>query len=257
MEPKVMKSRIEKNAADVFATDEYSLFKYKNENRAIHKSIVNKIYESIIKHGWFKSSIIVVGDGMSVLDGQHRIEALKKFKASHGHSYKINYIVDRDFDNMDKIIALQTHRGSWNNDDYVESFSKQGIETYSIYKAFKEKYNFTHTTARLLVFGEMHKMANKFKSGKLICTDWGMANTYAKRLMEIKAYYPFATQGTFARAIIYFWKEGVFDHDEFIHKLSFDRERLYRVTTVEQYVALISDIYNFKRRDKINFMYNG
>lgn len=253
VEVNAKKKKIESSHLQVFMTDEYNLFRYKTGNRQVSQSIVNKIYKSIMEYGWIDSSVIIVGDKMVVCDGQHRIAALKKFFNEFGVKHKVHYIVDRKLDDMDKIINWQIARGGWSVYDYAKSWADRGNETYKLYLLFQEKYNLIHSVAQLLCQGDINDGKLLFKKGKMVVNDWGLPKVYAGRLFELRKLFSYAMQEKFVRAIVSFWKHPEFDHNEFTHKLSLDREKLYRVTKADQYRKLIDEIYNYKRREKVKF----
>ena len=62
---------------EVRSTKNYDLFKYLPENRAIHKSHVKKLEDSIRQQNLLSVNPIVLDKNMFILDGQHRLEACK------------------------------------------------------------------------------------------------------------------------------------------------------------------------------------
>jgi hypothetical protein len=50
-------------------------------------------------------------------------------------------------------------------------------------------------------------------------------------------------------------KNQNFEFTEFIQKLKIQPTALQHCTDVEQYTALIEEIYNYKRRDKVNLRF--
>ncbi len=253
---KTKKHNIEKNGIDVFKTDDYDMFKTLKGNRPINESLVNKIYESIRENGWFESSIIIIGEGMRVLDGQHRIEALKKFKKAHERGYKVRYIVDRNLDDLKKVQAFNNNKKPWSHKDYLISFMSMGNENYIQYAKFLDEFKLSHTVGLALTMSGRNQLKhNLFKLGKFTCNDWGASKVYAEYLNDVRKYFNHAHTGTFVRSIILFWRHPDFKHKDFIHKLSLNREMLYRTGSTESYIKLISDIYNWKNHNKIKFLF--
>jgi len=264
METLVKKRNIQKNGTDVFITDEYEMFKHKTGNRPIDPRLVDKIYNSILENGWFESSIIIVGDGLCVLDGQHRIEALKKFAEKYQIRYKLKYMVDRNLDDLKKITIWQTARKGWTNMDYALSFIEQGVDDYRIYVEFMSKHKFPfnkqikrsgkmgHSVALCLLGNSNNPSldAQRFKRGKIKIFNIDLADKFANRLKEIYVYFPHATHSMFARVMVSLWNNPLFDHDEFMNKLIRNREMLFRCATSMQYYRTIEDIYNYGRREK-------
>ena len=258
------KRNIEKNGTDIFVTDEYDMFKHRIGNRAIDPGLVDKIYNSILENGWFESSIIIVGDGLRVLDGQHRIEALKKFADKYQIRYKLKYMVDRDLDDLKKITIWQTARKGWTNMDYALSFIEQGINDYKIYVDFMNGHKFPfnkqikhsakmgHSIALNMLgnSSDNRTVSKYFKSGKIKIYSLDLANKFADRLKEIYVYFPHATHALFVRSMIIMWNNPLFSHDEFMSKLIRNRDMISRCGTHIQYYRIIEDIYNYGRHSQ-------
>ena len=128
----------------IYVTKDYDIFRKKEGNRDIKPALVNKLYRSILDHGYHDVSILIVGDKMTMLDGQHRVEALKRIKQDTGAVYKVRYIVSRDFDDLQKIISWQKDRLSWSTMDYANSFATMGNPHYKTYLEFRKKYKVKH-----------------------------------------------------------------------------------------------------------------
>jgi len=255
---KTSRSNIEKVTHEIYSTDNYDLFKHRLGNRLIDSKLVNKIYNSIVLYGWWRSSTITIGEGMVVLDGQHRIEALKKFHKEHGVKYKVTYIVDREMDSIDKIIAAQNHRGGWSIMAYADSKIQENNETYIVYKEFRDKYKLSHSVTLYLLNGTISdkQLSKKYKGGKLEIKDYDRAIIWSERIIELKKILRFAHHQAFVKAIIYFWKHSQFSHKEFVQKLLLNREVIYQVSNPAQYQRLIAAVYNYKRRDKVKFKFD-
>jgi len=254
METLTKNFKIQKNGTDVFVTDEYDLFKTKQGNRKIDQALVKKIYKSIEQHGWFKSSLIIVGDNLVVLDGQHRIEALKMFSEKHGVKYKVKYIVDRDMDNMDCIRAWQTERKGWTNDDYTKSFIEQGNVKYQLYSDFRNEYKLNHTISLALLANSAGSgNAQSFKSGKIKIFNIVLAKKLAENLIAIGKYYEYYQHSMFVTAMLPLWNNPEFDNQRFVKNLSKNRDSLYRVSSAIHYRRMIEDIYNYYKHDKVRF----
>jgi len=66
-------------------------------------------------------------------------------------------------------------------------------------------------------------------------------------------------QSTFVRAFIDIFtkKSDVFNFDEFVHKLKLRPAMLQPTRTTKQYIQMIQDIYNYRRKEeeKVNLMF--
>ena len=247
-----------KKCDKVFVTNDYDIFTQKRGNRPVIEKRVNAILKSIVDNGWIDSSLIMVGDNMAVLDGQNRIAALKKYNELTGEKPDLIYMVDRNLDDIRKIQELNNHQFTWTAMDYLHSYIELGNDHYLQYRRFMEEYDLRHSSALALASnksttGGSGSVYKDFKRGFFMCNDWGPVRGRAEKLNEIQKYFRKAKTQAFVRAINKFWRHPDFDHKQFINKLRLDREMLYSVSTIDQYVRLIEDVYNFHSHSKVKF----
>jgi hypothetical protein len=201
-------------------------------------------------------SILIVGDNMMMLDGQHRIEALKRIAQDTGAVYKIKYIVSRDFDDLAKIISWQKNRASWTTMDYARSFAEMGNQNYQTYLDFREKYKISHTIGVIcLAGGQVNHIAELFKQGDFIVDDYSRSEEWVLRLQSLSEYYDFSHNRTFVRALLHFWKHPQFSHREFMDKVNKFRTLIYNCVSVKEFAELIAELYNYRRQNRIHFIF--
>ena len=238
----------------IWVTKDYEIFRRKDGNRDISIPLVNRLVKSIMQNGYYDVSIIVVGDKMTVLDGQHRLEALKRIYKDTGILYKVRYIVSRDFDDLSKIISWQRDRAAWTTLDYARSYAVLGNENYEAYLSFKEKYKTNHQVTASLLGENHHSM--QFKAGQFRVNDFSLAEEWVKRLNELSLYYDFAFRNTFVRAMLSFWKDPQFSHKDFMDKVERYRSNLYNCVKVMQFREAIANLYNYNSRKKVKFKFD-
>lgn len=259
-----MKDQVEvtKNKLDIdlgtkiYLTQDYGIFRKKKGNRDINPGLVNKLYRSILDHGYYEVSILIVGDNMTLLDGQHRIEALKRIKQDTGAVYKVKYQVSREFDDLKKIISWQRDRSAWSTMDYAVSYAEMGNDHYRVYLDFRTKYKLNHTIGALLLAGRSSEGGNNpqhFKIGRFQVDDYSRAEDWALRLQSLSEYYTFSHNRSFVRALIYFWKYPDFSHREFMEKVHKFRTLIYNCVTVKEFAELIAELYNYHRQNRVIF----
>ena len=244
----------------IYYTSDYDVFRKKDGNRDLNQGLVNKLYRSIMDNGWYDVSIIIIGDNMTVLDGQHRLEALKRIKSDTGITYKVRYVVSRELDDLKKIISWQKDRAAWTTNDYANSYSEMGNKHYTTYMEFRKKYKFSHTLAVILLMGNLAeggRLTDKFRHGHFVVNDYSQSEQYALRVQSLQQYYDFATNRNFVRAMMYFWKHPQFSHKEFMDRVSKYRGMLYNCISVKQFHELIAGLYNYRRRERVTFVWNG
>jgi hypothetical protein len=108
---------------EVFETKEYSQFKKIDYNRAISKSNVKKIMKSIIEYGLIVP--IVVSEDGYIIDGQHRLEALRELQMP------VWYVVSQNI-KRDIVQEVNGVRKNWTSKDWIESYAEKGNVDYKL-----------------------------------------------------------------------------------------------------------------------------
>ena len=113
----------------VFETKNYGMFKRLEGNRDL--TSVNKIIDSINSVGYILNPIIV-NEKMEVIDGQNRVEALRKLGLPV-HYYMVKGATVRT------ARSLNLGRSNWKPLDYVKSYAESGNESYQLLLKFMDE----------------------------------------------------------------------------------------------------------------------
>jgi len=106
------------------------------------------------------------------------------------------------------------------------------------------------------IYNEENPTTKKvFEEGTWVGKDFKLAQENADKLKMIKNFYSGYNRGTFASAMLGLFKNNEFNFFDFLNKLKIQPNRLEDCTSVSQYKLLIEDIYNYKRRGKVNLRY--
>ncbi|MGL5962617.1 MAG: ParB N-terminal domain-containing protein [Cetobacterium sp.] len=108
------------NQAIIFKTKDYEIFKKMECNRIIDLKHVNNIIRSMKKKVLMIP--IVVNDKMEVIDGQHRLEALKKL------NLEVTFIVCEDY-GKEEMVQANISSKIWKELDYIRQYATN-IEEY-------------------------------------------------------------------------------------------------------------------------------
>jgi hypothetical protein len=77
----------------------------------------------------------------------------------------------------------------------------------------------------------------------------------ADKIMLIEPFYDGFKRRSFVYALMTLFKKPQFEFTEFIQKLRLQPTALINCVDTDQYITLIEEIYNYRRRDKINLRY--
>lgn len=247
-------------------TDDYDRFSFMDANRNIDPRHVKTLKDSMKEHGVLLNPILV-NSKMQVVDGQNRMQACKELEEP------IYYLVVGDY-GIKEVQALNLNQKNWTQRDYAESFASMGYEHYkNLLRFCRENDDFGFTScikllqnstasrtisqkrARTTSSGSYMDQKQVFEEGTWEITDYGKAEEWADYIREIGQYYTGYSRSTFVSAIISLLNKPQFDKDEFLRKLSYQSNALNDCSNVGQYTELIEEIYNFKKRDKVNLRF--
>lgn len=239
------------NAIQVHTTNDYSLFKTLNGNRDVNHLHLSRLKESMKKN--HLTTIIMVNDKFEIIDGQHR------FLISQELKLPINYIISKNY-GLNEVQILNANMKNWATIDYVNGYCDLGYKDYLIYRDFVEEYGFTSQVSILLLSEEQNggndvSSGTKFKEGLFKVKDLNNAKRMADKLKMIEPYYSGFARRSFVLAIYSIFKNENFEFTEFLAKLKQQPTTLQDCTNVTQYKSLIEEIYNYRRREKVNLRY--
>ena len=94
-----------------------------------------------------------------------------------------------------------------------------------------------------------------FEEGTWKGKDFNLAQENADKLKMLKPYYDGYKRSTFISTMLGLFKNEKFDFFEFLNKLKLQTQKMEDCTSVSQYKLLIEDIYNYRRREKVNLRF--
>ena len=145
---------------------------------------------------------------------------------------------------------------TWNSDDYMEGYCQLGKQAYLTYRKFKNNYELDHASC-MAILGKFENGSaiKEFYEGRFQIYNYKEAVEFAERLNLIGQYYQGNKRRIFIRAMLTLFKNERFEFMEFLNKLRLNPSSLTDCNTVSQYITLIEEIYNYRRRDKVNLRY--
>lgn len=239
----------------VMKTDDYDIFKFVASNRAVSMVQVNRIIESIKKVGVIPSPIIV-NERMEVLDGQHRLTALKTL----GEPV---YYLKIDGIGMPEAVQMNAINAKWRQTDYINHYATIGLPDYVFLKKMLGEFK---QLPNCVVIGVMCKN----KSTKISNTDALASGTFklvggeTEAVETLKFLASFAPtikeakkgrKSNFYLALAWIYQnKGLFELDiPQLHK-AVKRICMYdhAITATDDYMAAIQSEYNFNYPKKRN-----
>ena len=234
----------------VHTTTDYGRFTSIDGNRNLNLLHLQRLKKSIQENYLF--TIIIVNERFEIIDGQHRFEAVKEF------GLPLHYIICEGY-GLEQVHILNATSKTWNADDYLDGYIKLGKSDYIRYKQFKDKYDFPHNVCMPLLSG-YNSNANGshikiFHNGDFKIGNYKEAVKIAEAVTLIAPLYDGYKKANFILAMIQLMRKPQFEFTEFIAKLRLQPSAMMDCQHVSQYVSLIEEIYNYRRRDKVNLRY--
>lgn len=235
------------NSKQVHTTTDYHLFKSIDGNRNKNLLHINRLKKSMSEHYLF--TIIVVNEKNEIIDGNHRFDVIKELKLP------MNYVVCEGY-GLSEVHILNQISKTWNMDDYLDGYCALGYTDYLTYKKFKEEYTLGHHECLALLCGSVKSGKNiPFFEGALKIKSLAEAKRNIEKVLLCSPYYKGCKRRSFIYALIGLFKNPRFDMNEFLNKLKQQPTALMDLPTTTAYIELIEEIYNYRRRDKINLRY--
>ena len=244
-----VKRSTENQTPEIKKTKNYELFKIHIANRKINKNHVENIKKSMQKK--FLISPITVNKNFEVIDGQHRLIASKDL------GLPIYYFINNNY-GIKEMQRLNAINKNWTPINYLNTGVALNNQNYIDFKRFKKKYGFSHAVSLTLLCNNNSKSEHdKFKEGTFKVKDYELACKYAELIYLVSPYYEEFKRRIFVSAILFLLKnkQDVFSMQEFIDKLKTKPNYLQHCVNTKQYLELIEEIYNYRRRLKVNLRF--
>jgi hypothetical protein len=246
---------------DVIRTKKYDQFDLMDENRPVVPGHVEAMKESFSKYGFLIDCPIHAIRGedgrYKITDGQHRFLAAKALGIPFYFSLRHNP------DGVDDIQIMHRYQKPWKVEDYLHHYVKRKVAPYLALQTFCKKYQLPVSNALSIMsrnsVGSLKGgglVRNNFKSGTFTFSkdDVAFAEETMDKVNELRflhdRFRPFSKEKAFIAALYRVVTHPHYDHAYMKEKLSLSAARLNRCGSLEDYVQILTEIYNWKRRDE-------
>lgn len=240
-----------KKVNEVYSTKDYNKFKFRGDNRIIKESHVRGLVENMRVRGWEPGSYVVINEKGEVIDGQHRVKAATKL------GIPIFYTIERKA-GFDTIRNLNRNQKNWALTDHIHGYVEENNPHYIKLNNFIKEYPELKVTECMMLCKNSFTSVSRedFESGNFTVKDMVKAREWANNIMSLKPYFKGFNRSIFVRALVkVLSKKEEFKFDRFLHKVTIRPNLIRMCGTVEQYVDMIEEIYNFGSRDKVNLRF--
>lgn len=152
-------------------TDNYEMFKFKDENREINFNKVSSLKSRLINDG--RQIIpIICNSQMEIMDGQHRFKALKEL------GWPIMYYIDDSVSSHD-LISINNSQRNWGLNDFIHYHASLGNGTFKELENIIKTYEFPLKAILAAIFGGRYIKEHKIKDGELVISTEDLENGIA------------------------------------------------------------------------------
>lgn len=260
---------LEETKHKIYKTTNYEIFNRIEGNRSINGSHVRKIQDSIKEHG-FLLDPIVINENYEVIDGQHRLAAAEEEEVPV-------FVLIAEGYGADEMVAQNLSQKNWGKKQWLNYYCEKGYPEYIELRRFINQYPFSigvsiklmqnsnsnktraqkYTPSTTKESDKTYDYKEVFEEGTWKTGDVQLAYNWADNIKSLKKYYGGYKRTSFVSVMISLFRNENFDFDEFVRKLEYQSTALVDCANRDQYLSLIEDIYNFKKRDKVNLRYTS
>ncbi len=223
-------------------TTNYDIFKILTGNRPIVSSHTKKLEKYMAEKNLNEYMPILVNSQMYVIDGQHRLAALKRTKLS------VFYVVVPGL-TLEDVIKLNSSSKSWSVLNYIQSQIQLGNQNYEMLYEFMRAYNLPANVAGEILGGvsDNHSTVQAIKDGYFKVMDYNRAIKIGDFISKCRKYVTpnVGNDRYFIRALMKVMKLDI-DKNRFLHKLSFTGMQIKRMLTKVDYLREFERIYAFR-----------
>lgn len=241
---KPTKKEVGKIVNVVSQSKDYTIFKFRKDNRTVIDSHVKTLIKSMEQKGWITGSYVVVNSNMEIIDGQHRVVAATLV------GVPINYVVEHQT-GADEIRGLNTAQRNWAIVDHLHGFVVENNPHYVALQNFMKEYPTLNVTECIMLTQNTLGTTNRktFEMGDFKVNNMVLAREWADNIMKLKPHFSGYNRSIFVRALVkVLSRKPEFDFNDFVRKIEVRPSMIHYCGTVTQYVEMIERIYNFQRK---------
>lgn len=236
-------------------TYDYDKFKLVGVNRSTIDRHIRNISDSILNRNLLHLFPVIVNSKYEIMDGQHRLSAVKNILLAKEMNLPVYYIMDPEI-TIDDISLLNSNKVNWSNMDYVNFYAFKMNKNYIVILKFLKKHPWAKLSTALELLSSHHRDVQVLKEGNFKADREGQGYFVATCVEElgkqITSYYQFWKGTAFCTALNRMVRTKKYDHQVMLQsKILANLEAQH---TEREFVHELQHIYNNNRKDKVNFV---
>lgn len=225
-------------STQIKATEDYNQFKRIKGNRKVAKAHVNKLRSAIEADPQvIEYNPILVNDKWEVIDGQHRLEAIKQLELP------VYYQQVKGL-SLHNVQALNSNSRTWGPMDYAQAFHELGNKNYTAYLEHRLNYRLNHEITMGYVGFDDSCTTTSFRLGKFVASDPVLTERYTEQLLDMRDLIPHWNLRATAIALLKVMQHPEYDHKRMVNKMKKFGQSLERQSVIPEAIRSIETIYN-------------
>lgn len=223
-------------------TTEYGKFKIVEGNRDVVAQHVKKLVNTLKSENLNEYLPVLVNENMEVIDGQHRLEALKTL------NLPVNYIIIPGADLL-TVQMLNSSSKSWSLADYIQSYIKRGNDNYVVLWDFHKRYQLPLSVCVGLLVGVPGRNEGELiRSGSFVVKDRNFAEAIAGAISGLRKSIDkrLIMDRDLLRAFTKVLKSKNIDLKRLRHKMALFGPTIKKQYAVNDYMREIERVYNHR-----------
>lgn len=231
------------DANTIQTTRDYKKFKLLGANREVNKEHVQRLINSYEKNPeLITSRPLLVNDKFEVIDGQHRLAALKAL------NLPVHYMT---LDGLGTAAAQQLNatQRSWSLKDYAHSYAQSGNRHYQRFLELQEETPVGYTPLMWFTTGgQTSGLAARFRLGEFeMAKDEELVEERLEMLRDYATYVRFWREYQFVSAVFNFITDEKYDHTRMMAKLP-QVKPMTRHNNYTEYLRELENIFNYREQ---------
>ena len=229
---------------EINQTTDYDKFTFMDGNRDISHLHLNRLIQSMQEK--YIPVPILVNEKYEIVDGQHRWSSVKHLGLT------LYYHMEKGL-RLKDVHRLNTNMRTWTAEEYLDGYCKLNYPHYIKFRKFKQTYGFGVNDCMCILSYGGHpggSLFDTFKRGAYKIHSYEKGVEIASKLLQVGEYYKGFKRRCFIYAMLELFKNESYDHNVFLHKLSYQSKKLTDQTTVNHYYDCIREIYNYNNKNE-------
>lgn len=228
-------------------TKDYDSFKRMVGNREVSMAHARRLAEAIDAYDLSEVLPVLVNEKMEIIDGQHRVEALRLLKQP------VYYVVAPGA-SLEDVQKLNTSTKSWRLRDYVKSYAETGKTSYGVLLTFMDVYSLSASLSATILANKANwsgeGIGRVVKNGRFEVSDIHFAEQVGDFITRIRPNVrtEVARDRNFAEALVVVMRVKEVDRDRLAKKLVDLGSTIMRQGSKENYLREFEVVYNHKIR---------